>query len=401
MSDTTVRAEPSESAPKVRLGFDVTPLFGPRTGVGAVTASILQRLQQQPEIRVVPVLVSWRAKKLISASLDEGAVKNFREVKPVRFPARIAHQLWRRFDWPNVSGMDVMHGVNFVVPPARDAVELVTIHDLTAWHMPELVDQHSLNYPTLVSRAINRGAHVHAVSAAVAAEVEATFGIDPKKIHTIRNGFDLTGPHDSSEPPTNEQIDRLADKGRTIAGGPYVLCLGTIEPRKDHPGLIAAMTKVWRKHSDIRLVLAGGDGWGTAALDQAIRNHNLADDPRIVRLGYVSDQDRRSLLAGAKCLAYPSVYEGFGLPPLEAMSLSTPVVATMVPAVAEVCGDAALLVPVRDADRLAAGMIDVLDDGRPDLVRKGCDRAAQFSWDSSVAELVDLYRSLAGERPRG
>ncbi len=369
----------------LRIGIDATPLFGQPTGVGAVTKSIVDRVEDSSEIDLTLVLVSWNAKRL----LDSSPIVRGRDVRSVRYPARAVHQLWQYFDHPAVTGFDVVHGTNFVVPPGGGASELVTIHDLTAWHMPELVSSYSLAYPKLVDRAIGRGAHIHAVSQAVADEVISTISIEPGRVHVIPNGLDFS-PND-----LDGQKPKLARAGRKLAGGEYVLCLGTIEPRKDHPGLLKAMRLVWAEQPDIKLVVAGGDGWGVQAYEQAVSDLGLIDDSRIIRMGYVTDDERLSLLAGAECLAYPSLYEGFGLPPLEAMALGTPVVATEIPAVAEVCEDAAVLVPVRDADALAAGILNVLDNGAARFDALGRKRVEAYNWDRSVKQLLTLYHQLA------
>jgi glycosyltransferase involved in cell wall biosynthesis len=171
-----------------------------------------------------------------------------------------------------------------------------------------------------------------------------------------------------------------------------------VEPRKDHPTLVRAFAA--DAHSGplggVRLVLAGPDGWGTEALDAALARSPAAD--RVTRLGWVDDAARADLLAGASVLAYPSRYEGFGLPPLEAMAAGVPVVATAVGAVPEVVGDAAVLVPPGDPEALAEALRAVLLDAEQadDLRRRGRARVAAFDWDRTVDGLVDLYRDAAG-----
>ncbi len=376
----------------LHIGIDATPLFGQPTGVGAVTNSIVSRLVSEGTIDLTLLLVSWNAKRLLD-SQPSGPLGSAVSVRSLRFPARVAHQLWQRVNLPAVGGFDVVHGTNFVVPPAKKSAELVTIHDLTAWHMPELVSSYSAAYPRLIDRAVSRGAHIHVVSQAVADEVVDTIAVDSDRVHVIANGFDLPLADE-----LGQDSDIWADAGRDLVDGQYILCLGTIEPRKDHPSLLAAMKSVWLTHPKVKLVVAGRDGWGVEAYDRAMHDLGLVDDGRIVRMGYVTNEDRLALLAGADCLAYPSLYEGFGLPPLEAMAVSTPVVATDIAAVAEVCGDAAILVPTRDPDALAEGLITVLEGGGDRLVPLGHLRTQNYDWDRSVAELVVLYERLAKSR---
>jgi glycosyltransferase involved in cell wall biosynthesis len=185
--------------------------------------------------------------------------------------------------------------------------------------------------------------------------------------------------------------------GRRIAGTDrYVLALGTVEPRKDLPTLVAAFDAVAAGDGDLRLVVAGPDGWGVDAYQAAVDAAHHAD--RVVRLGWVEPPARAGLLAGASAFAYPSLYEGFGYPPLEAMSVGVPVVATTAGSLPEVLGDAAVLVAPRDTDALAGALAEVLTDAgvRDALVARGRERVARYSWDRCAEGLVAVYRDMAG-----
>ena len=176
----------------------------------------------------------------------------------------------------------------------------------------------------------------------------------------------------------------------------YVLALGTVEPRKDLPLLVRAWDRVAAGHPDVGLVIAGQDGWGAQALTAAIADARHGD--RVGRAGYVEGPVRLGLLAGAAVFAFPSLYEGFGLPPLEAMAAGVPVVATAAGAVPEVCGDAALIVPVGDEVALADALGAALDDDgcRAALVARGHDRTAHYTWERCADGLGALYRDAVG-----
>jgi len=265
-------------------------------------------------------------------------------------------------------------------------VEVVTVHDLTPLHFPEMCDSASLAYPALVRRALRRGAWVHTVSRFVAAEAVEHLGADPERVVAIHSGV----------PPVHRADP---ESGRSLAGGDrYVLALGTVEPRKDLPLLVDAFDAVAAGRPDLRLVLAGPDGWGSDALAGAVEVAHHRD--RIVRLGWVRADQRASLLAGASVLAYPSRYEGFGFPPLEAMASGVPVVATRAGALPEVLGTAAVLVPVGDVDALAGALAELLDDSQlgASSIEAGLRQASGYDWGRTAAAMVELYRRAAHRR---
>lgn len=367
----------------MRVAVDATPLLDVPTGIVVFTRELLGRLSRCDDLDVVAYGLTRRYRAELARRLPPG-------VAPTRWPvpARSMLALWRRMPFPPMEAwtgrVDVVHGPNYVVPPTRRATALMTIHDLSCVRFPHLCDAQTRRYPVQIAAALRRGAHVHAVSATVAAEVGEHFAVPSDRIHVVHNGV--------SPPPPGDPA-----RGRQLAGGgPFVLAVGTIEPRKDLVTLVrafdaAAATSAAR---DLRLVLAGKRGWGADQLDAAIAA--AVHRARIVQLGWVDDQERADLLHAATVLAYPSVYEGFGLPPLEAMLAGVPVVTTSAGALPEVVGRAALQVPVGDADELAAALLRAIDDEvlRGRLVRDGRDRARRYSWDACAHGLVEVYEKI-------
>ncbi|MEM8922552.1 MAG: glycosyltransferase family 1 protein [Actinomycetota bacterium] len=370
-------ASPSGDNP-LRVAVEATSVLGARTGIGAMTAALLERFGRDRSLAVTGVVVSWRGRSAAAAAMPPGVGH-----RSLVFPARLAHRLWAWGAWPRVRGFDVVHGPNYVVPPGAGAAELVSLHDFGPWHFPELVTPHARAYPELVDRALDRGAHLHVDSTFVGQEATSILGVAPERVHAVPLGFEASATGDPA-------------RGRHLAGTDhYVVAIGTIEPRKDLPTLVAAMAEL-QSTTAPTLVVAGGDGWGTEAFEAAIDTHRAHRWVR--RLGYVSDGDRADLLAGAACLAFPSIYEGFGLPPLEAMSAGVPVVTTTAGSLPEVCGDGARYVPPGDASALAAALADVLgdDDEAARLRAAGTANIGRFSWDTMAADMADLYHRLAG-----
>jgi glycosyltransferase involved in cell wall biosynthesis len=195
--------------------------------------------------------------------------------------------------------------------------------------------------------------------------------------------------------PHGVDHDRFRPDGDAAGvGAPYVLFVGTIEPRKDVPTLVAAFDRIAGDHPDLRLLLAGGRGWGWARTEAAMGRARHA--ARIESLGFVPDDRVAPLLRGAAAVAYPSLEEGFGLPALEALACGAPLVTTRGSAMEEVAGPAALLVDPGDADGLAHAL-DRLVRGDPEQAerrRTGLALAAAATWDRAADAHVDVYRSV-------
>jgi glycosyltransferase involved in cell wall biosynthesis len=223
----------------------------------------------------------------------------------------------------------------------------------------------------------------------VAAEVDELFGPglrDAGRIVVVPFGIPRIGP------PGPLPSDLTA----RIGSAPYVLALGALVPRKNLPRLVRVFGHLGSAHRDLRLVLAGPDGPDRAAIDAAVDGLTGALRERVIFAGAVAEGVRRTLLEGAAAVAYPSLYEGFGFPVLEAMSLGVPVVAAESGAIPEVAGDAAALVDPYDEDALAEELAKILDDERHrgDLVTRGRARAARFTWTETARGLRDAYRAL-------
>ncbi len=373
---------------RLRVAVDATPLLGNPTGVGAFCQGALGALAARPGLTVRAYAVSWRRRHGIEAHLPPGVAAHQRPM-----PARPLHALWARADVPPlewfVGPADVVHGTNFVVPPTARAGAAVSVHDLTPVHHPELCSPATLAYPALIRRALDRGAWVHADSAFVAGEVVEAFRAPADRVRVVHPGVPPL-------PAVGEEV-AAAVLARVLPPGAarYCLAVGTAEPRKDLPGLVRAFTDATAGRDDAALVLAGPAGWGEEALAVAIAASTA--QRRIVRTGWVSPDALSALLARADLLAYPSLYEGFGFPPLQAMQAGVPVVATGAGSLREVLGDAALVVEPGDHDALVHALRSCLDDEalRQRLRAAGAVRVTDFSWERCGEGLEALYRDVA------
>jgi glycosyltransferase involved in cell wall biosynthesis len=376
---------------RLRVAVDATPLLGVRSGIGMYCDGVLHALGARVDLEVAAYAVTWRRRHRLPPLVPSG-------VRAVQrpMPARPLHFAWARssripVEW-FIGPTDVVHGTNFVVPPTRRAARVVTVHDLTNVRYPAMCDPATLRFAALVRRAVAEGAWVHTLSQFVADEAMAEFGVVPERVRVVRPGIPAHGPAPGQRSRGKRETVLPAGTHR------YIIAFGTVEPRKDLPGLVAAFSLMADDHKDVALILAGSPGWGDDALDRAVAASPWRE--RIVRPGYVPEHEHRALLTGAWVLAYPSVYEGFGFPPLEAMKAGVPVVTTAVGAIPETVGNGARLVPAGDIDALAGALADLVDDEdeRRALIARGRARAELFTWEACGQGLDDLYAAAAGGR---
>ncbi len=358
----------------VRVGFDTGPLYGPRTGIGHAVASLRAALQTRADVDLVDYLVSFRA--------DPGP-----GARRLPIPAALALRCWAHCDHPRadrwLSGMQVLHGTNYVVPPSR-LPRLVSVYDCWFLRNPGQANRAVARAAAVLRRAIARGAVVHTSSHASAEAVRELF--PGAVVHTVHLG--------ALPLPAPPEVAPVSD----LVGRPYLLAIGTLERRKNIPVLVQAFGHLAHDHPELQLVLAGDDGDDRAAIDAAVDALGPGVAPRVLFTGRVHDSTRSWLLHHAAALAYPSLDEGFGFPLLDAMQARVPVVAGRAGSIPEVAGDAALLCAPDDVSGLTANLATALTDDieRARLVAAGEARWRRFTWEQCATEMAGLYRTLAG-----
>ncbi|HSV67283.1 MAG TPA: glycosyltransferase family 1 protein [Mycobacteriales bacterium] len=367
----------------LRVGIDATPLLGPRTGVGRYVEHLvaaLSGLEGLGELRATAF--TWRGQGGLAAAVPAGVT-----VAGRRAPARGLQALWRRADVPAVEllagRVDVFHGTNFVLPPLRRAGGVLTVHDLAYLTLPGTVSAASLRYRELVPRSLRRAAVVLTPTEAVAEELRTAYPLPADRVLVTPLGVDRVW---FETPPPDPGW--LAGRGLPPE---YLLAVGTLEPRKGLDVLVAAYRQLSAEEpATPPLVLVGGAGWG-AGLD-------LAGLPagRVVLPGYVDNADLVPIMAGARLLAFPSRYEGFGLPPLEAMAAGVPVVASDLPAVREATGELVRLVPPGDPATLAAELAaELAAPADPAALETARKHAAGHTWLRCAQLTMRAYQRAA------
>jgi glycosyltransferase involved in cell wall biosynthesis len=293
--------------------------------------------------------------------------------------------------------VDVFHGTNFRLRARGRLGSVVTIHDLSAERLPGLggrrFGQRLASART--RRTARRAERVIVHSQSGGTDVAAWFGVAPERIAVVPLGV---GPEFFPEPPPVQE----AVRARLAPGREgLILFCGSLEPRKDVPTLLRAFAGVPGGRERYRLVLAGGDGRASEEILTLVSRLGLGDAVAIE--GYMEVAQLRALYSAATLFVLPSLYEGFGLPVLEAMACGTPVVATDASSLPEVVGDAGLLVPPGDPGALAGAMARVLDDAAlaADLRQRGLRRAKGFTWEATAAKTLAVYRAVAAEARAG
>lgn len=356
----------------VRL--DGTPLLGQLTGVGRYTEHLLQQLAVRADLEVRVTAFTLRGAGNLPAAVPAGV-----RTRSLPVPARVLRRAWGRYEHPRVTllagASDVFHGTNFVLPPPGRAAGVVTIHDLAYLRHADTVDAAGRELVNLVPRSLRRAAVVLTPTRAMADALADAYPIDVDRIVVTPLG--VTQPWFDAAPATAEQLRQWGLPAR------YLLFVGTREPRKDLPTLLAAHAAAQSTDPGTApLVLVGPAGWGEVAPP--------ASDVRLA--GYQDQRRLPAIVAAAEALVMPSLYEGFGLPALEALGTGTRTIVSDAAALLEVTGGHADVFGVRDVDALANLLTPRTDEAAEESATVRRQWARKWTWRACAEATLSGYR---------
>jgi glycosyltransferase involved in cell wall biosynthesis len=308
------------------------------------------------------------------------------------FFVRFIHNLFILPYFLHKGKFDIIHGLT---PWSHffsfGAKKVITVHDLTGLLFPQFhILREHIKYRIFLSNSIGRADRIIAVSKNTANDLERHLGIPKEKISVVYEGID----HSLYSPVRDEGQLRQAREKYSLPAG-FILYVGNIEPRKNIPALLKAFSKIRAAHPGLWLVIAGKKGWKYREIFKMMeRDSELSLNVKFI--DYVEERHLPALYSLASVFVYPSLYEGFGLPPLEAMACGVPVVASSASSVPEVVGAAALLVDPKDADSIADAVIRILKDKKlaAELSRRGPERAKMFDWEKTAKETIRIYEEI-------
>jgi glycosyltransferase involved in cell wall biosynthesis len=300
--------------------------------------------------------------------------------------------IWEQTLFPQLvkkSGVNLLHSLHYTRPMKLPCASVVTFHDMTFFLYPELHTRAKrLFFPLAIRASARRADALIAVSESTRQDVIRVLGISPEKIITIQSGVD------PAFRPINDTVAKGKIAEKYDLPERFILYVGLIEPRKNLPMLISAFKRFIDSGKDYKLVLVGSYGWMYEKLLKQINNLDL--EGMIYFTGYVSQEDLPLVYNLSSLFVYPTIYEGFGLPVLEAMACGVPVITTDVSSLPEIVGEAGMLVPVNDVEALYGAMIAVLgdEDVRRKMINKGMQRAAKFTWEQTAKLTFQVYQQV-------
>lgn len=379
----------------MKVALELQPCLKNRSGIGVYTYELSKRLQKYQEVELYGDIFNFFGRNDLSADLKD---LNFDKETCKLFPYGVYRRIWHyapiKYNTLFKRQADISHFFNFIVPPRIEGKIINTVHDLTFEFYPETMDHKNLKrLKTDIGYSLERADKIVTISECSKKDIIEVLHVEPEKLEIIYPGVDFEY---FNRRFSEEEVKLVKEK----YGLPeqYILYMGTLEPRKNIPSIIEAFYKLKKggdeKIQDVKLVLAGKKGWLYEEIFNKVKELGLEDE--VIFTDYIAEEDKPILYQLASLFIFPSLYEGFGIPVLEAMASSVPVITSKSSSLPEVAGDAALLVNPRDTISMAEGMHCILtkEDYSKTLIQKGHIQARRFNWEDSAHKLYELYKKL-------
>ena len=389
----------------MKLAFEAQLLLDrEKTGIGHMADEMItaiRKIRPDWDLQLNYMSIRECLKREHPAAMETYAAGGF-HIKRGFFSATAYKMLWNVLPVPYSlfygRDADATFFFNYYIPPGVKGRRATIVHDMTYKAFPETVNQKTrLMLEANMKKAVSRADVIFTVSKFSKEEIVKYLDVDPRKIVVFYNGVDLQTYRTDLDPEAVAEAKRRAGLPED-----YLLYLGTLEPRKNIERLIGAYAQVKAVRPDLpKLVLAGRKGWMYDTIFARVEALGLAED--VIFTGYVEKEDVPLLMAGAQVFLFPSLYEGFGMPPLEAMACGTPVLTSSVSSLPEVVGDCAVTVDPFSEEAIAEGLLRLTDDEalRRDLSVRGAKRAARFTWEHSAERACRVFEKLCRLPERG
>lgn len=377
----------------MKIALELQPLMSVMTGVQVSALEIIKRIEAYPQ-------TDFELEGLYFNFLRRYNDKKIREnfsfprKSQVLLPRKVLFRLGRfsPLDYNQVfsTDADVFHFFNSIVPPRIKGKVILTVHDLLYCQFPESVDKKYLQVVKREQkRSLERANRIIAVSEFTRNEIIKFFGIEEEKISVVYNG--VCGEQ-LAKPTSKELSEKVREKFQLPEN--YFLHVGTLQPRKNLEMLVEAFYEFSRENKDLHLVLAGTRWHKFEPIIKKIKDLDL--EGRVKITGYITEEEKTAFYQLAECFVFPSLYEGFGIPPLEAMAAGTPVIAARSSAIPEIVGDAAHLFDPHNPRELALALNEVIQnrDFREKLIARGQKRFRKFTWEKAAQEVLEIYKYI-------
>ncbi len=376
----------------MHVAIDIQSVAGLRSGVGQFTYHLARTLPAlDPQNRYTLFLFDFR-RRLRDPALEAGPARLLK----IRVPGLLVRTCWDLFRTPPVDAIvgeaDLFHFPNYVSGPVARGKVVTSVYDVSFLRYPQCASAQTLRWLNRnLERTLKRADGIVTISEFSKTEIVEVLGVPARKVIVVYPGVSEA----FRRPAPEAEIARV--RRRYGLPDSYLLAVGTLEPRKNLATLVRAFSieRAFFRSRRCGLVLAGARGWKTGPLFDEIGRLNLRGD--VVATGYVDDRDLPALYQGAEMLVFPSLYEGFGMPLLEAMASGLPVVASDTSSHREVLGEAAVFVSPRDPESLARAVKELLLDQaqRRALAASGISRSALFTWETCARSMKEAYDSFA------